>query len=173
MTNPNEFFRLNVGFIVNQTIGYSREFQFASPNVHLDPDLDLEDLSGTARVTRTTQGLLLQGKMEASIRLECVRCLDSFSNRVGIEVTELYAFSPEDMTETGFLLPDDGRIDLAPLVREEMMLSIPIKPLCRPDCAGLCPVCGDNKNQVECNHNDAPIDPRLAGLEALLREKNR
>jgi uncharacterized protein len=59
-------------------------------------------------------------------------------------------------------------IDLRPLVREYMLLSVPISPLCRPACLGLCPVCGENLNEISCTHEDDAVDPRLAKLKNLL-----
>lgn len=171
MSTTNDLFRLNVGFISHHTVGYRRDFDFYSPSIHLLPDLDLFELSGSARVTRTTQGLLLQVIMEATMTLECVRCLEDYAQTVDIDFTELYAFSPDDVADEGFLFPDDGKIDLEPLVREEMLLSVPLKPICRADCSGLCPVCGENKNEVDCDHKEDAVDPRLAGLKQLLQEE--
>ena len=170
VTTTNYLLRLNVGFISHQNVGFSRYFYFDSPYIQLQPDLDLFELTGSAHVTRITQGLLLQAKMEALMTLECVRCLEEYPQTVEIEFTELYAFSPDDITDAGLLLSDDGKIDLEPLVREEMLLSVPIKPLCRMDCNGLCSICGENKNEVNCDHDEAPIDPRLASLKLLLQE---
>lgn len=171
MSNTNDLFRLNVGFISHLTVGYSRDFDFYSPSVYLPPDLDLFELSGTAKLTRTTQGLLMQVKMQATTTLECVRCLEDYAQTVDIDFTELYAYSPDDVTDEGFLFPDDGKIDLEPLVREEMLLSMPFKPICRADCSGLCPVCGENKNEVDCEHDEDAVDPRLAGLKQFLQEE--
>ena len=152
MFTPRDYILLNVGFIVHQTIGYNRDFPFETPFIHLTPDLDLKDLLGTARVTRTAQGLLLQVKLQANTQAECVRCLNEFSQALKIDFTELYAFTRDSMTESGLLLPETGKIDLAPIIREEMLLAFPISPLCNPDCKGLCPICGENLNEVQCSH---------------------
>jgi uncharacterized protein len=65
-------------------------------------------------------------------------------------------------------LPEDGHINLAPLVREYILLEIPINPLCRPDCLGLCPECGEILTDEPHYHEDDTIDPRLAQLKDLL-----
>lgn len=168
MAATRDFFILNVGFIVHQTIGYSREFPFDAPEVTLSPDLKLYDFSGVVKVTRTAQGLLLQGKFFAQVITECVRCLDEIRQNLETEFTELYAFNRNSVTESGLILPENGKINLAPIVREEMLLAIPINPVCKPDCKGLCPVCGENLNTTLCNHNDEGIDPRMDALKALL-----
>ena len=170
MSNLHDFFRLNVGFIIHETIGYSRDFPFEADVVHLPPDLELTDLVGVVRVTRTAQGLLVQVKMAAKIIAECGRCLEDFNQPLQTEYTELYAFTPSSLTESGLLVPENGKIDLEPLIREEMLLAIPISPVCRLDCQGLCPVCGENLNRVRCNHEQEEFDTRLEALK-ILREK--
>lgn len=160
--------RLNVGFIVAQTAGYSRDFSFDIPQIRLSPDLSLTNLKGSCRVTRTPQGLLLQAGLEAEVSAECVRCLSEFNQSLSAEFTELYAFSKRHMTDSGLLLPEDYHIDLAPLASEFLFLSMPISPLCNPDCKGLCPICGENRNQVTCQHDDAAGDERLLVLKDLL-----
>jgi len=55
--------------------------------------------------------------------------------------------------ETELVVPDDGYINLAPLTRDYLLLELPIKPICRPDCKGLCPVCGVNLNETICEHH--------------------
>lgn len=168
-TNRNAL-RLNVGFLINQSVGSSRDFVFDYPELHLTPDLELSDLKGSARITRTAQGLLVQVKMHASITTECSRCLTEMQQPLNVEYTELYAFSPRTAGESGLILPEDGRIDLAPLLQEYMYLEIPINPICRPDCRGLCPVCGEILGDKVHRHDDDPIDPRLAALRSLLED---
>jgi uncharacterized protein len=171
LNTNNDFFILNVGFVLHENIGYHRDFYYDIPTIVLDPELNLSDLSGSVRVTRTARGLLLQIKMTAGVRLVCVRCLEEYNQNLEIDTTEVFAFSPDEITDLGLLLPEDGRIDLESIVRDEMLLAIPIKPLCTVNCKGLCPVCGENRNLVECHHDDQPVDPRLAGLSALLQNE--
>ena len=143
---------LNVGFIIHETIGYSRDFPIDFDSISIPPDTKLSQLSGLVRVTRTAQGLLVQVKMQAYLPAECVRCLTEFAQLLQIDFTDLYAFTPDSVTESGLILPDTGKIDLAPIVRDEMLLAIPISPLCRSDCKGLCPVCGENLNDISGVH---------------------
>ena len=154
----HDVLRLNVGFIIHQTVGYSRDFPFEIPSIRLPPDLELNDLTGTVRITRTAQGLLVQAKLQARIDAECVRCLTEFQQPLAIDFSDLYAFTTASMTESGLLLPENGKIDLAPIVRDEMLLAIPIKPLCKPDCKGLCPICGENRNETPCQHEDENLE---------------
>jgi len=171
MTIAKELLRLDVGFIIPKSVGYSREFEYHVPYVHLSPDLDLYDLTGLVTVNRISGGLLVRVKMDAITTQECVRCLADYPQSLEIDFTELYVFDPKNLDERddfAHILPEDGKIDLAPLVREEMIIAYPIKPLCRVDCKGLCPICGENQNETICDHGDAPIDPRLEILRSLL-----
>jgi uncharacterized protein len=151
--------RLNVGFVVRQSIGFSRDFDFALPTLSLPPDLVLNDLEGTAHVSRTPQGLLAQVQLQATMPVECVRCLTPLVQPLTTDFTELYAFSQRFATESGLILPEDGNINLEPLVREYMLLEVPINPLCKPDCKGLCPICGKDLNEETCNHEASESVP--------------
>ena len=168
LANPLSPLRLNVGFVVHQSVGYNRDFSIEIEKIHLPPDLDLADLRGTARVGRTPQGLLVQVKMRAVVLSQCVRCLADFQQSLGIDFAELYAFSQRSVTDSDLILPEDGHIDLSSLVREYMLLEVPIGSLCSPTCKGLCPVCGENLNESNCDHSPEGGDPRLAILKALL-----
>jgi len=142
-----ELLRLNVGFIIHETVGYTRDFPIEIPAIALPPDLELKDLRGNVRLTRTAQGLLVQATMQAEAPTECVRCLTGFEQTLEIDFTDLYAFTRAAMTQSELLLPETGKLDLAPIVREEMLLAMPIGPVCQPDCKGLCPICGENLNE--------------------------
>lgn len=171
MSPSNNPLRLNVGFLLNAPVGDSRVFPFDIPHIHIAPDLDLNELQGTARITRTAQGLLVQVKLHATLPAECVRCLTGFLQQLNTDFTELYAFSRNSVTESELVLPEDAHIDLTPLVREYMLLEVPISPLCSPDCKGLCPVCGGNLNENDHDHAPDEVDPRLSILKSLLDKK--
>lgn len=168
MTQVNQPLRLNVGFFLNQSVGYSRDFPFELEHFHLEPDLEVDSLEGQAHITRTAQGILLQVKLQAHTGGACARCLDEVRLSLKSNFTELYAFTRATLTDSGLLLPDDHIIDLAPLVREYLLLELPINPLCKPDCKGLCPICGNNLNENTCQHDDDDSDPRLSVLKSLL-----
>ena len=92
MTNLRHPLRLNVGFLISASIGSYRDFDFEYETIHLGDDLTLQEFIGTARFSRTPQGLVLQGDFQAETELECVRCLDMFTHTLKWTVTELYAF---------------------------------------------------------------------------------
>ena len=167
MTNPRRPLRLNIGFLINATIGTGRDFNFDYESMRLEDDLTVERFIGTALFSRTQQGLLLQGEFSAQTQLECVRCLEMFSQPLKWMVTELYAFDRRNITESGLLVPEDGHIDLEPLMREYALLEFPISPVCKPDCKGLCQVCGENLNKIDCGHRPE-VDSPFAVLKDLL-----
>jgi len=126
--------------------------------MELPPDLGMKDFKGLARINRTPQGLLVNGEFTAVLELECVRCLEKYHQYLRAAFDELYAFSDRTATDSGLILPNDGYIDLQPLVREYLLIDIPISPLCKQDCLGLCTVCGANKNRSLCSHEEAAND---------------
>jgi uncharacterized protein len=168
MNHSRQSLRLNVGFLINQSVGSSRDFYFDIPSLFFEPELALINLTGTARVSRTTQGLLVQIEMQALNQVDCVRCLNSFEQLLRTDFTELFTFSFKSVSESGLILPEDGYIDLGPLVREYMLLEIPINPLCSEDCHGICPVCGEAQGEHVHQHEQQSIDPRLEILKTLL-----
>jgi uncharacterized protein len=167
MPSPRKPFRINVGFIIHEEVGYSHEIPFELEKVKLE-DLDLSQLSGLVQIGRTPQGLIVQGKFSADATLECVRCLNGFVHPLEWEFTELYAFSRKSASESGLLLPDDAHIDLAPLLREYALLEVPINPLHTPDCKGLCIECGQDLNVKDCGHSQGDGDSPFSILKELL-----
>lgn len=170
--SPRDLLIINVGFIAHQTVGYSRDIPLEAPYLRLQPDLELYDFTGSVRVTRTAQGLLLQAVLRATIQAACGRCLKEFQQQIETDFTELYAFTRASITESGLLVPDTGKINLEPIVRDEMFLATPIGALCTPNCKGLCPICGEDLNEVTCSHGTETTDSRLAVLKTLLKKDN-
>ncbi len=169
VTNLRRPLRLNVGFLIKSPIGTSRDFNFDYEKMRLGEDLTLRDFSGTARFDRTPQGLVLQADFSGKIDLECVRCLEAFDQPLKWTLTELYAFDKRSTTESNLLVPEDGHIDLEPLLREYALLEIPINPICKADCKGLCPACGENLNKKDCGHRSVGADSPFAALKDLLK----
>jgi len=172
MNQSRQSLRLNVGFLIHQSVGFSRDFYFDLPSLFLEPDLNLQNLDGSARITRTPQGLLVQVKLRAAIQTECARCLTDLFQQLNTDFTELYAFSIRTASESELILPEDGYIDLGPLVREYMVLETPINPLCHPDCQGICAVCGEAQHEQVHHHEVEVNDPRLAVLKTLLENQS-
>lgn len=168
MNTENKQLKLNVGFIAQQSIGYSRDFQFAIPILILEADLTLSEFMGTLTVSRTSEGLLFRGNFRAYVDASCGRCLGDFKHLLTTEFTELYVFLSHAQEDSELIYPEDGQVDLEPIIREYLLLELPINPICKPGCQGLCPICGNNLNFDTCDHGSDPIDPRMSVLRTLL-----
>ena len=169
MPNPRKPFRFNVGFIIHEEVGYKHDFPFVLVKVILVGGLELRNLHGNVNVGKTPQGLIVQGNFSAETTVNCVRCLTDFIQELDWEFTELYAFDQRSITESGLLLPEDAHLDMEELLREFAVLEIPINPICKPDCEGLCIDCGQNLNEKDCGHRPDEPDSPFAKLKDLLK----
>lgn len=128
-------------------------------------------------IERRSGEVTVSGSYRATARHACSRCLEPLVTELGPEV-DLHLFpAPASRHEEVELGPDDlevdfyqgDTLDVARLLRSETLLALPMKPLCRADCRGLCPICGGNRNVTACACEARAVDPRLAPLEALRR----
>lgn len=119
--------------------------------------------------------VFLNGAVEAAVRASCARCAEEFLTSCGRRFR--YVLSPKSIGYDGekdlrgedleFSLYEGDYVDLAPLVREQVLLALTARPLCRDDCRGLCPSCGANRNEGDCSCRPEVADPRLAVLRTL------
>lgn len=167
MNNRDNPLRLNVGYFYNKPIGYSREIPIEIEHLELD-DLITKNLMSGIVISRTREGLLLQVKGTADVETDCVRCLKIFFLTINFGFEELYQFPSRTREETDLVVRSDGYIDLRPLYREYLILALPIKRLCKPDCKGLCVICGTNLNDATCEHQtNPPILDKVEGEETI------
>ena len=114
-------------------------------------------------------GVMVSGTVAAPWTGECRRCGGPVGGEVRAEVRERYvAQSETDVDDEAYPLVDD-ELDLEPLARDAVLLELPLAPLCAPDCLGLCPQCGINRNEEACTC-EQPVDPRWSALDALRDE---
>lgn len=132
-----------------------------------------EPLRLTGEVTGVVEGVLVRGLLRADVRLQCARCLEDIPSQIAADVVELFIdplrgpeLTPGGLTDEGYEITDDT-IDLDTLVRDALVSAVPGQPLCDAACKGLCPMCGINRNEVECACQDTATDPRWAVLENL------
>ena len=111
-----------------------------------------------------SNGVTVNGTTTASWLGECRRCLAPISERMTIELSELYQQFPDD--SEAYKIEND-QINLLPMVRENLLLAIPLGPLCREDCPGFCPHCGQDLSEGTCSCDNTVSDPRWAALESL------
>lgn len=159
--------RFNFGFLLEVNYGTSRTIELDYPDILLEDDLTLAPLTGTFQAIRNSKGIYITGQLFSNIDVECARCLDPFSLPIAIDLDELYHYPPHSAPPGEYFVGEDGFIDLAPLVRQISLLAIPMQPICREDCQGLCIECGHNLNDGDCGCVEEDIDPRLAKLGEL------
>ena len=117
-------------------------------------------------VTRASSGTVLELALDVTLAGPCFRCLGDAELPVSLSLREYQAAKPEsDDERTEYL--DDDRLDLSAWAHDAIALALPDKILCRPGCAGLCPVCGKDLNAEPHEHEVESADPRWAALEAL------
>lgn len=118
-------------------------------------------------ITKASTGLVFELGFEVRLHGPCFRCLDDAVLDLPISAREYQATNPEgsDELRTQYLVED--KLDLAAWSRDAIALALPDKILCRPDCAGLCPVCGKNLNNEPHTHQEEASDSRWAALEGL------
>lgn len=121
-------------------------------------DLDL-------RLESVVEGVLVTGTAVVRLQGNCARCLDEISSSEEVDIQELFCYPGKETDDPEALRIEDELIDLEPVLRDAVVLDLPFTPLCRPDCAGLCPECGANLNLNPDHSHAGLIDPRWAGLE--------
>jgi uncharacterized protein len=118
-------------------------------------------------ISRATTGTLFQLGFTARLHGPCYRCLADAVLETQISGREYQATDPDGSDELRTPYVEDDKLDLSGWARDAIALALPEKILCRPDCAGLCPVCGKNLNEEPHTHAEEPSDSRWAALEAL------
>ena len=132
-------------------------------------------LGGSLLLESVVDGILVSGSIAGTWRLRCARCLTEWIEPFSVPVRELFTSEErralaesddDDLDDDTYLLVDD-EIDLGQLVRDVVGVEMPFAPLCRPDCKGLCEICGGDRNLGECPGHER-VDPRFAVLSDLL-----
>jgi len=178
---------VNVAQLLKAPTGETRAFEFEEPGEGLGPDLVLTaPVAGRVRLMRTARGILVTCEYHTRVQLDCARCLapvdvpissrieeealPSLNLRTGEWITPL----PE---ERDLLRVDERNVlDLDDLIRQDLLVNLPLRPLCEPPCVGLCPRCGGDRSRgaCVCPSEDVAPEEGLGSLgEALARELQR
>lgn len=126
-----------------------------------------EKVPAELAITKATTGTVFELRFAGRMHGPCYRCLDDAVLEIPIAAREYQATNPEESDELRTPYVQDDNLDLAAWSRDAIALALPEKILCRPDCAGLCPVCGKNLNNEPHTHEDEARDSRWAPLESL------
>ncbi len=168
--------QINVSQLLRESIGSTRDYSIN----------EVADIAGNGKgclvqgevnLLRTQRSILVRGKLSTEVELSCSRCLSPFRYPLTLNLEEEYSPTVDAASGVPLPLPEDAStftidehhiLDLTEAVRQYTLLAIAMKPLCRQDCAGLCPNCGKNLNLGNCNCPAPGIDPRWSELTKLL-----
>ncbi len=134
---------------------------------------------GQIRLTNVGHEIMARGEVTATFELECRRCLRLFQQTITAKIDEPCALREIDQVEAYAVGTDEPEalpilegqlINLSELIRQNLIVTLPARPLCKPDCRGLCPHCGKDLNEGPCECVEEKTDPRLAPLKALLAQ---
>jgi len=126
-----------------------------------------EKVPADLTISRASTGTVFELRFGIRLHGPCYRCLDDAALDLPISARDYQATHPGDAEELTTAYVTDDRLDLAGWARDATALALPDKILCRPDCAGLCPVCGRNLNDEPHTHEEELTDPRWSGLAEL------
>jgi uncharacterized protein len=170
----------NVAGLLADSVGSTRTYDVSDVEIELPEGLELASpIAGQVKLTRTNRGILADARLSTSLAGECARCLRPLATPIDVVLEEEYL--PSIDLSTGrpidsasepevLRLTDHHELDLGPSVSDAISLAEPIAPLDRPDCPGLCSVCGQPLDEGEHDHREDEIDPRLEALKAFRPE---
>jgi len=133
-------------------------------------------VKGELTLISSTGSILVQGRLETQAHIDCSRCLKPFTQKIPLKIQEEFfptidiitgAKLPKPEDPGSFTLDEHHILDLTEAIRQYIITAMPMKPLCKEDCAGLCAVCGKDLNKVKCSCTQEEIDPRWAELLKL------
>ena len=169
--------QFNVAKLLKEGIGATRRFVL-DDNFEPLEETATNHARGTIRMTRTDRGVWVSGVLEAPAWCTCSRCLAPFSISLRLPIDEEYmpttdvvngAPIPLSEEDAGALTIDNHHIlDLTETVRQHAIINLPMKPLCREECRGICSACGVNLNDGQCRCPELARDPRWSPLVHLL-----
>ena len=165
--------QVNVSQQLKEPIGSTRVHQISGT---VEIGGSERSVEGKVTLTRTDRGILVQGTVRTGIEVTCSRCLSKCLCPMALTLEEEYFPTRDVLTgvplpvsdEAGCFTIDERHIlDLSEAVRQYAVTAMPMKPLCRDDCAGLCPTCGHNLNLGSCECPPQKTDPRWSVLHKL------
>ena len=166
--------QINVSQLIQEPIGSSRHYQVNEAAVFENGST--HHINGECQLLRTQRSILVKCKLNTNAELTCSRCLCTFQHPLTVKFEEEYLPTVDVMTGIPLEISDDicqftidknHILELSEAIRQYTLLVIPMKPLCREDCSGLCQKCGKNLNQGPCDCPKQEIDPRWSKLTKL------
>lgn len=160
-----------IGSTLHEDVEWIAPDDLGTPSMAVAPGTPL---AFSVDLVSVDHGVLVRAASEIDLAGECVRCLDPVSAHHAIDASDVYFETAPTLDEDDLeaddllLIGAHDTIDLEPLLRDAIVTLVDERPLCRPDCSGLCDVCGEKLDELPEDHEHVLIDPRLASLAALL-----
>ncbi len=152
--------------------GSMREVRFPAPapeglggeliSVPTGAEIDLD-----LRLESVMEGVLVSGTATAPLTGECGRCLEPISDTLTVDLQELFVYAESDAQDDEASSMEGDLLDLEPVLRDAVVLALPLNPVCDEDCAGLCVDCGERLDDLPADHTHDAVDPRWAALRDL------
>jgi uncharacterized protein len=179
--------KFNVAQLLKEPVGTARHTAVSAALWSLAPELEQTAgtdeaseamLDGPVRMMHTNAGILVQGSLRAQTTLACARCLEPVAMTLAVELEEVYSPTIDILTGKGIVPEDEDRalwidehhiLDLTEVLRQDVLIAMPLHVLCKEDCRGLCPTCGQNLNEGPCGC-EPEADARWGPLVALLQQ---
>jgi len=166
---------INVSQLLRDPIGSTRDIQI-DEQIDILGDGKSQKIQGKCRLLRTQRSILVKCALNSEVELTCSRCLGKFRQPLKIKIEEEFLPTidvlsgvplPPPEEPSAFTIDEQHILDLTEAIRQYSLLAIPMKPLCKKGCAGLCATCGKNLNEGKCNCPQDNIDPRWSKLAEL------
>jgi len=170
----------NVAGLLREGVGATREYHVQETLSFADSDLVLvSPVEGTVKFTRTRRGVLVEAHLHTAVEQSCSRCLEPVVSPINLNFAEEFLQTVDLVTGLPLEVPQDDQavlidahheLHMDDILRQYLLTQLPMQPLCRDDCAGLCPYCGHNLNEGPCACPSEAPDARWAALKALLHK---
>ena len=159
---------INVSTLLREPVGHARRYRVEREAVAVPEAGFTQEISGALRLIRSERGVLVSAALDLlPVQVQCGRCLEMFETPVAVEFDEEYILDHDPITGRRvevegdeFRIDAQRHLDLSEAVRQYRESALPLRPLCRPDCRGLCPHCGHNLNTGACGCAAAARDDR-------------
>ncbi len=161
--------QFNVAHLLKGSVGTTQVYTLDTPIATLE-ETKTDRVCGRIQLMHVNDGVWVSGLLDANAVCSCSRCLQDFHLTLRCQLDEVYSqvvdvatgaplpISPD--ADSDFTIDDHHILDITEAVRQSVIVAIPMKPLCQPSCAGLCPECGANRNQASCACQSSRIDTR-------------
>ena len=155
------------------------ELAFVPGDIDLDEGTRLTtNVAFAGDISRDCNKTHVRGRIEAGVETDCFRCLEPVPKTIDVQFQDIFVDGAEEPTVDAIELGEDeldeslitsNEIDMAEVVREQLILATTETVYCKEDCKGLCPKCGGNRNLIDCKCEEKEIDPRWAALRDVNR----